>query len=123
MTDAADRRAHPRVPCQMEVVLRMEDGSEVRAVSQDISLKGLFLKTDLALPMGAHCKVHLELVGPAGMIPLEAEGFIARVGDDGIGLEFDEVTKSAFAFLRRMSPFRTNEEAGSPAQAAALQQP
>ena len=107
MDPANERRERERIPYAMEVELVAEDGTSILATTHDISLKGLFLETRHAPPLGSRCEVRLEIGGPRGSIPLRVEGVVARVSDEGVALEFDDVTCEAFASLRRMSPFRS----------------
>ena len=90
----------------MRVEIVTEDGLEVVGETRNLSLHGIFLETDVPLLVGTDCRVRLFLGGRDAGIPVELEGVIARKDGGGVGVDFGDTARDAFAFLRRMIPVR-----------------
>jgi len=59
MTEIAtvDRRASPRVPCRVPVILRRSDGRDVPAICTDVNASGIATETDSVLAVGERVKL------------------------------------------------------------------
>jgi uncharacterized protein (TIGR02266 family) len=111
-----ERRQHPRLSISVEV----DFGSEhnfYSAKTRDISVGGLFIETDIALPIGTRLRVDLNFLEKQ----LHAEGEVTwvLVGDNediaGVGVRFVDLAESArknieaFMELREPMAFRMIE--------------
>jgi uncharacterized protein (TIGR02266 family) len=94
--DTADRRQHPRVSIAVEIDFRSEHNFYA-ARAQDLSLGGLFIQTDVGLPIGSRLTVDLKLMKQH--LRVESEVVWVLVGDDeqpaGAGVRFVDITGAA----------------------------
>jgi uncharacterized protein (TIGR02266 family) len=111
-----ERRKHPRLSMSVEV----DFGSEhnfYSAQTRDISVGGLFIETDVALPIGTRLRIDLKFLKKK----LQAEGEVTwvLVGDKqatvGVGVRFVDLSDTAkknieaFMVLREPMAFRMIE--------------
>jgi uncharacterized protein (TIGR02266 family) len=107
--DATDRRQHPRVSIAVEVDFRSEHNFYA-ARTHDISVGGLFIETDVGLPIGSRLTVELKFMKK--QLRVEAEVMWVLVGDKqqtvGAGVRFVDLTaaakKSIEAFMAIRKP-------------------
>ncbi len=102
MSSDANRREFTRVPSGLEVDLSLADGSEITGYLENISLRGVFVRTSERAPSGTECRITLHLAGRGGPFTLEASGFVVHVDQEGLGVCFDEITFEAFERLRNL---------------------
>ncbi len=102
MTSDANRREFTRVSSGMEVDLSLADGSEITGYLENISLRGIFVRTSERASPGIECRIILHMAGRGGPFTLEARGFVAHVDQEGLGVCFDEITFEAFERLRNL---------------------
>jgi uncharacterized protein (TIGR02266 family) len=79
------RRVHERFEYELPVTV-VHDGAEHETVSQNISLGGMYLLTDVQLKYGTKVKLRFRL--PTLKEDTECEGVVQWVKDDGIGVQF-----------------------------------
>jgi uncharacterized protein (TIGR02266 family) len=116
-----ERRQHPRLSMSVEV----DFGSEhnfYSALTRDISVGGLFIETDVALPIGTRLQVDLKFLKSK----LHAEGEVTWVliGEHqetvGVGVRFVSLPNAAkkkiesFMALREPMDFRLIESDDEP---------
>jgi hypothetical protein len=92
MTPQHERRAAQRFPFQIPVSIRLkEGGTEFVGVTQDVSAKGAFLYTDLAVQEGALVEFTLTLppeITFADSMRVCCQGKVLRVVPQEIGPKF-----------------------------------
>lgn len=81
-----EARRSGRVPLVLDVVFELEGGEPVRAVSQDISLGGMFIETPTPAPFGA--SVSVTILAPARGGALVLDGFVRWTSPEGMGIQF-----------------------------------
>ncbi len=104
-----DRRQHPRLSIAVEVDFGSENNF-YSARTRDISVGGLFIEWDVALPIGTRLRVDLKFLQK--QIHAEAEVTWVLVGDGeqvvGMGVRFLELppasTKNIEAFMALRAP-------------------
>jgi uncharacterized protein (TIGR02266 family) len=107
--EATDRRQHPRVSIAVEVDFRSEHNFYA-ARTHDISLGGLFIETNVGLPIGSRLTVDLKFMKKH--LRVEGEVMWVLVGDKeqtvGAGVRFVDLTaaakKSIEAFMAVRKP-------------------
>jgi uncharacterized protein (TIGR02266 family) len=107
-----ERRQHPRLSMSVEVDFASEHNFYA-AKTRDISVGGLFIETDIALPIGTRLRVDVKF--SQKQLHADAEVTWALVGDDnqveGVGVRFIDLSDSAkkkieaFMGLRAPMPF------------------
>ncbi len=87
-----EHRLGTRHAIDLEVYLRAW-GSTVSARGRlrDLSVSGAFVATQLPCRPLLHIAVQIVPVGQTRRNSLPAEGLIVRLGEDGIGIEWDEL--------------------------------
>ncbi len=73
-----ERRSERRYPVQQPAFVILQDGNglEVKTVTQNVSTRGLMLRSDTLIPLGSKVAVSVRL--PNGL-PLEGAGEVLRV--------------------------------------------
>jgi len=54
------------------------------------------------LPVGAHCAVNIDIIGPASRLKIRVEGEVARVEEDGVALIFSKIDCDSMSHLRHL---------------------
>ena len=80
-----ERRSEFRYPVQQPAFLKVEDGSEVVTVSENVSTHGLLLRCESLIALSS--KVQIDLRLPNGL-PLEGRGEVLRVEQPSAGGTF-----------------------------------
>lgn len=80
-------RRHSRVPLNTEVVFKAKGGAEhLAGVGTDISVGGMFVRTERVLPFGAELVIHVTL--PDQIEELVLPGVVRWQRPDGMGIQF-----------------------------------
>ncbi len=97
------KRKNMRIDFNARVILK-SDGHTILsdADSKDISLKGMFIKTDQALQVGTPCELELILSGTSTSLSLAMQGKITRQADDGLGVSFEGVDLDSYWHLKNL---------------------
>jgi CheY-like chemotaxis protein len=98
-----------RVSCRMQVTLQFDE-TVATVESVDLSIDGIFLRSDLKIPLGARVQLSFTLPGVSESVT-KARGRVAWLNDVktslqvkmpiGFGVEFDEITGEGLASLRK----------------------
>ena len=112
-----DQRRFARVLSRLSVDLRTASGVEIAGELDNLSLRGIFLRTDAEIAPGTPCTVTLHLGGRGSGLALEAQGQIAHTAPEGVGIRFDEVAYEAFEHVRNLAvnAFVTDGRKSAPA--------
>jgi hypothetical protein len=87
MADTPENRRFLRVATAVEVEVAGAGGS-AHGTTRDISLAGMFVKTDQPIPEGSTCTATLFIDGRAGTMQIVIQGEIVRVGSGGMAIGF-----------------------------------
>jgi uncharacterized protein (TIGR02266 family) len=90
-----DNRQHPRVSIAVEI--DVASGSNFYAGrTRDLSLGGLFVETDVGLPIGSQIDVKLKLPGGTFMVACEVVWHLSDKGHTvGVGVRFLQLSAGA----------------------------
>ncbi|MBT0665169.1 PilZ domain-containing protein [Geobacter pelophilus] len=86
-----DNRQFSRMDFNAKVLVSYE-GSSFTGTVENLSLKGLFVKTDQKVPLDETVGIVLSFAGSNGNLSLSLEGKVVRVSEDGIGLNFKKIS-------------------------------
>lgn len=86
-----DNRQFRRMAFNATVLIKHEETSFTGKV-ENLSLRGLFVKTDQKIPLNETVTISLSFTGSNADLSLGMEGKVVRVTDDGIGLNFKKVS-------------------------------
>jgi len=98
-----EKRSKPRVYFETNILLKL-DKFEVQAFgsSRDLSLNGIYLKTDDDVPVGAECAIEISLFGMTEALLLKMQGIIVRKEMSGIGISFNSMDLDSYAHLKNI---------------------
>lgn len=111
-SDGSDRRKGVRVRFDTGVSLTIESGSRVISAAgdiKDISLRGLFVRTEETLEPDTGCEIRIELSGTEIPIVLEMKGKVVRVSEGGVGIHFDTMDLETFMHLKNVVRYNAPE--------------
>jgi len=83
----SNRREFTRVDARVRAEMVAGDRKVTADRTRDVSMKGLFVPCDTPLEIGTECDVVVE-VGESPKEAIRARARVARVTDEGMGLEF-----------------------------------
>jgi hypothetical protein len=98
-----ERRQKTRVRFETHVIIRTAD-SEVRAEadSEDISMKGVFVKTQDTILEGTPCDLEILLTGSSTRLALTVKGRITRQEKDGVAIRFESMDLDSYMHLKNI---------------------
>ncbi|MFH1135898.1 MAG: ATP-binding protein [Pseudomonadota bacterium] len=106
-----NQRKRTRVNFKTEVALRVEQEEYSGLKSRDLSLKGIFVETNQVIPEGTAVDLVLSLSGSSSKVELKIKARVARVGPDGLGLDFTEIDLDSFFHLRNIILYNSGQPA------------
>ena len=83
-----ERRKQPRYSCHLEVIC---DNGVQGTISKDISLHGMFIKTNPVLFKKGD-EFFITIDTPTRPVPIEIKIKVVRIADEGVGVEFVGLT-------------------------------
>jgi uncharacterized protein (TIGR02266 family) len=104
-----DRRQHPRLSIAVEVDFGSENNF-YSARTRDISVGGLFIESDVALPIGTRLRVDLKFLQKQLQAEAEVTWVLVGAGEQAVGmgvrfLDLPEAsTKNIEAFMALRAP-------------------
>ena len=107
--DPAEKRQHPRAPLGLLIQIRSDSIDEFKAVHcENISIGGMFLRTEQRRPLGAELYFQFTLAGRGTLI--EGLGQVVRVTPDGLGLKFISLLEPSASIIRHLVEERLARE-------------
>lgn len=104
-----DKRRRTRVSFQTLVTLIGPDQTLAGLATRDINLKGLFAVTPASWPEGSPVAIRLHLAGLEESSEPRLAGRVARVGRDGLAVEFTELDPDGFTHLRKIVSYNSDD--------------
>ena len=86
-----DRRKFTRVEVHLQVEVSDGRMSLIGCETRDLSLRGVFVYSDVIFPLQSRCLVTLTLTGLVVPIEIKLESRVVRAESNGIGVEFEGV--------------------------------
>jgi len=93
-------REFTRNEIHIHATVRSEYGPDIQGQTRVLSMNGVFVESECALPVDSHCHVTLTLGD--GETHIDVEASVAHVYDDGLALAFEEMEPESFQHLRRL---------------------
>ena len=84
------KRQFERVDCRTEALVTYYDLS-FKGEVENLSLKGLFVKTDQKIDMNEPVGVTVFFNGDSGQFSFSLQGKVVHVADNGIGVNFQKI--------------------------------
>ncbi|ACN16796.1 hypothetical protein HRM2_37380 [Desulforapulum autotrophicum HRM2] len=93
----------------MIILTAIDAKIEARGSSRDISLSGVFVKTDTLLEPGTQCGVKIFLTGGSERIELSMKARVARVLSSGLGISFESMELETYAHLKNIMLYNSDD--------------
>ncbi len=103
-----ERRQKTRVHFKTTVCLRTEWGDYTASSrSRDISLDGIFLKTDAPLEISQLCDLNISISGTSSKLELTVKGRVVRLEEKGVAIKFTEFDIDSYIHLKNLVLYNT----------------
>jgi len=108
--DAMEKRRFTRVPFRPMAYVRWRDRN-LRGTVENLSLKGLLVRTEEQLPVGSVAEITIYLEGTRSRLDksLNLRGEVRRCEEGGISMEFREMDVETFGYLRDVIAFNAGD--------------
>ena len=97
-----NRRKNSRVVFQATISLSFAGSRYEQCETQDLSLRGVFVKDIGGHALGDKCDAVLCLTGTTSKLCLQMKGEVVRIAEEGIGLRFVEIDLDSFYHLKNI---------------------
>lgn len=84
-----DRRRFTRVNVNLQVEVSDGRMSLIGCETRDLSLRGVFIYSDVIFPIGSQCLVTITLSGMVVPVEIKLNARVVRAESEGIGVEFE----------------------------------
>ncbi|SNB46861.1 PilZ domain-containing protein [Geobacter sp. DSM 9736] len=93
-------RKFERTECQTEAVINYK-GTTFKGEVDNLSLKGLFVKTEQKIPVNEQAEVTIYFHGLSSDLSFSLQGTVVRNAEDGIGFNFQKIDIDSLALLNK----------------------
>lgn len=100
-----EKRNFTRVKLNADVSLE-HNGSSLAGEMDDLSLKGMFIRTSMTIPTSEPVHVTMNVYPYTG---IELDARVVRSGEDGVGLEINRMAVESFVRLRDLIMHRATD--------------
>ncbi|MFQ5508196.1 MAG: PilZ domain-containing protein [Leptospirillia bacterium] len=101
-----NQREFTRNKIRHQVLVRPENGEEIRAWCSQISMNGVLVESDVEVPMNTHCHITLTLGDGTSTIDIEARVVSHR--NNRFGMAFLEMSPEDFQHLRNLNLYNAD---------------
>jgi hypothetical protein len=106
----SERRRHERVAFSTTIVLTAGNARiEASGTSKDLSLKGIFVNTDIRLESGTLCDLTIVLTGGGEKVELSMKARVERELAQGLGISFESMDIDTYGHLKKIMLYNTND--------------
>jgi PilZ domain-containing protein len=103
-----EKRRFTRVDFVINALVKY-DATAFRGEVENLSLHGIFIKTDQSMPVGTTADITICLAEMEPEILINLSARVVRVGDGGIGFKFDRIDLDSFTHLRSIISYRKGD--------------
>jgi len=104
-----DRRKYSRVQVNLQVEVSNHRCSLMGCQTRDLSLKGVFVYSDVIFPMQSACLVTITLTGMVVPIEIKLDARVVRAESNGIGVEFEGIQNlESYHHLRNLVMYNSS---------------
>ncbi|MBF0572710.1 MAG: PilZ domain-containing protein [Desulfamplus sp.] len=110
--EKSGRRHYTRVMFSTRIIVIYNDNDhevDVTGSSTNLSIKGLFVKTEKKVSQGMECKVKIILSGGVDAPELLIQARVARVEENGMGIIFDAMDLETYTHLKNIVQYNTTD--------------
>ncbi len=103
-----EKRRFSRVDFTVKALVAAGD-TAFRGEVDNLSLHGIFIKTDQRLPLGTEVDITIGLAEVEPEIVIHVQATVARHTEEGIGFEFGKIDVDSFTHLRSIISYRKGD--------------
>lgn len=103
-----DRREYSRAIFRSYAELTAADLAAAGDVT-DLSMNGMFVATDRAIPAGADVTAEIRLTGANSKLSIRCRGRVARCGDSGVAVTFEDMDLDSFVHLKHLVSYASGD--------------
>ena len=104
-----EKRKSTRVEFLTETEM-LHNGKAIIGSVDNLSLKGMFVQTnDNDVPLNTVVDCHIKLSGSSTLLSIDIKGVVARIGDTGLAIEFQDMELDSFIHLRNIIRYADKE--------------
>lgn len=92
-------RSYDRVQFESQAVI-MFDGQHFEALTDNLSLGGLFVRTERDIPVGKKAEILLTVPSASRSSTVNLEGVVVRHDAHGLAFQFKSLDYESFAYLK-----------------------
>lgn len=107
--DADDRRKKIRVDFRTEIIIQAGTKEfHVTGSSKDLSVSGIFVKTEQSIPPHTGCRVKIVLSGMSEPLTLQIEGRVVRSNTTGVAISFRSMDLDSYTHLKNIVKYNVD---------------
>jgi hypothetical protein len=76
-------------------------GASIEGVVENLSLKGLFVKTDQKIDVGEQVEISLSFFGVDSDLSFSLQATVVRAAENGIGFNFQKIDVDSLALKKK----------------------
>lgn len=103
-------RRYERTDCQTEALIRYR-GAAIKGEVENLSLKGLFVKTDQKIDVGEQVEISIFFHGADSDLSFSLQATVIRAAEHGIGFNFQKIDVDSLALQKKEPAPETDEPA------------
>lgn len=103
-----EKRNLSRVLFNTKAVIRY-GGAEVDGEVENLSLNGMFIRTQQRIPLGETVEITIQLAGDTSSLSIDLEGKVIRTAEKGVGLLYQKVDLDSFIHLRNIVSYNSTD--------------
>lgn len=102
MASKPDAREFTRSAVSTKMEVHLPSGVVLEGNTRDLSLNGVLFATERSLPIGNSVRATLLLHSGEAECRIATEGFVVRVTECGVAIEFTKIDQDSLEHLRRL---------------------
>lgn len=104
-----DLREFTRCKICLKAEVRLANGILLEGETENISMKGLWFRTEKTFPKDTPVRIHLYLTGTKEKEALDIRGHVVRIEANGMGICFEEIDADSVEHLQRLLMYNAEE--------------
>ena len=106
---ADDRRKKIRVDFRTAIIIQAGTREfHVTGSSKDLSVSGIFVKTEQSIPPHTECQVKIVLSGMSEPLTLSVEGRVVRSNATGVAISFRSMDLDSYTHLKNIVKYNVD---------------
>jgi len=103
-----EKRKKQRVDFKTKITLKTNQSElNIEGSSKDLSLRGIFIHTDIDIAVNTKCDILIYLTGMTEEFTLRMQGIIIRKEDTGVAVEFISMDLDSYTHLKNILRYNT----------------